>query len=245
MAEWVSHLIVADRVWEKLSWLKKHEFCVGNIAPDCNIPNEDWTVFTPSRQVTHWMGSGRKDASDCDRFCQEYIIGRLSYIKSDEELSFLFGYYAHLITDAELQRTIRDPQRVAAAWKRAKEYPEIASASEGMEETWDNFKKFFPSRKERSKDYFVIEREYLDSHPESGYFTEIKDLEEFPDYIDYLPKGAIGTKVKIMYYMPTLEEGQYPFVAFSRDEYMSFLDRAVMLAIDSIEDAKNIIDIQR
>ena len=48
-----------------------------------------------------------------------------------------------------------------------------------------------------------------------------------------------------MYYMPTLEEGQYPFVAFSRDEYMSFLDRAVMLAIDSIEDAKNIIDIQR
>ena len=64
-----------------------------------------------------------------------------------------------------------------------------------MEETWDNFKKFFPSRKERSKDYFVIEREYLDSHPESGYFTEIKKLEEFPDYIDYLPKGAIGTKV--------------------------------------------------
>ena len=167
------------------------------------------------------------------------------YIKSDEELSFLFGYYAHLITDAELQRTIRDPQRVAAAWKRAKEYPEIASASEGMEETWDNFKKFFPSRKERSKDYFVIEREYLDSHPESGYFTEIKDLEEFPDYIDYLPKGAIGAKVNIMYYMPTLEEGQYPFVAFSRDEYMSFLDRAVMLAIDSIEDAKNIIDRQR
>ena len=160
MAEWVSHLIVADRVLEKLSWLKKHEFCVGNIAPDCNIPNEDWTVFTPSRQVTHWMESGRKDASDCDRFCQEYIIGRLSYIKSDEELSFLFGYYAHLITDAELQRTIRDPQRVAAAWKRAKEYPEIASASEGMEETWDNFKKLFPIRKERSKDYFVIKKNY-------------------------------------------------------------------------------------
>ena len=45
MAEWVSHLIVADRVWEILPWLKRHEFCVGNIAPDCNIPNEDCASF--------------------------------------------------------------------------------------------------------------------------------------------------------------------------------------------------------
>lgn len=41
MAEWVSHLIVADKVLEKFPQLSRHEFCVGNIAPDCNIPNED------------------------------------------------------------------------------------------------------------------------------------------------------------------------------------------------------------
>ena len=29
MAEWVSHLIVADKVLEQLPWLKRHEFCVG------------------------------------------------------------------------------------------------------------------------------------------------------------------------------------------------------------------------
>ena len=55
MAEWVSHLIVADKVLEKFPQLSRHEFCVGNIAPDCNIPNEDWTEFTPPRAVTHWM----------------------------------------------------------------------------------------------------------------------------------------------------------------------------------------------
>lgn len=49
MAEWVSHLIVADRVLEKLPWLTRHEFCVGNIAPDCNLPNEDWSDWVPSR----------------------------------------------------------------------------------------------------------------------------------------------------------------------------------------------------
>ena len=144
MAEWVSHLIVADRVLEILPWLKKHEFCVGNIAPDCNIPNEDWSEFTSSREITHWMKSERKKADDCSVFRDEYILKRIDEIRSEKELSFLLGYYAHLITDAEQQRTIRDEKRVAAAWKRAKAFDELREQSSGMEETWDNFKKLFP-----------------------------------------------------------------------------------------------------
>ena len=35
----------------------------------------------------------------------DYITKRLEKMSSKEELSFLYGYYAHLITDAELQRT--------------------------------------------------------------------------------------------------------------------------------------------
>ena len=126
MAEWVSHLIVADRVLEQLPSLKRHEFCVGNIAPDCNIPNENWTEFTPSRQVTHWMQDKRKQASDSSIFYEKYIVNRMNEIHSKEELSFLLGYYSHLITDAELQCTIRDENRVAAAWERAKKYRSFA-----------------------------------------------------------------------------------------------------------------------
>ena len=235
MAEWVSHLIVADRVLEILPQLSRHEFCVGNIAPDCNIPNEDWTEFTPSRALTHWMQDNRKKASDCVRFYDEYIIARLDAIKTKEELSFLLGYYAHLITDVELQRTMRDEGRVAAAWKRVKEIPELHDMADGLEENWDSLKKLMPNREERMKDFFVIEREYLDEHPDSGYFTEIKGLEKFPDYIDYLPQGAIPMKVKMMYYMPTLEEGRNSFVGFSREEYEGFLERAVNHVINAIE----------
>lgn len=111
-----------------------------------------------------------------------------------------------------------------------------------MDETWDNFKKLFPDRKDRMKDFYVVEREYLDAHPDSGYFTEIQDLEFFPDYIDYLPKGAIPAKVKMMYYIPTLEEGKYPFVGFSREEYAGFLDRAVEKAVHAIEEASGIMN---
>lgn len=106
-----------------------------------------------------------------------------------------------------------------------------------MTEDWDSFKKLFEDRKDRLKDFFVIEREYLDEHPKSGYFTEIKDIKDFSDYIDYMPENAISMKVPMMYYMPTLDEGRYPFVAFSREEYYEFLDRAVELVVEAIQEA--------
>ena len=93
--------MVADKVLSSIQNLKRKEFCVGNIAPDCNVENEDWTQFTPSREVTHWMSASRKTAADSDKFFEEYVEKRREDISSDEELSFLYGYYSHLVTDAE------------------------------------------------------------------------------------------------------------------------------------------------
>ncbi|MBR4223931.1 MAG: zinc dependent phospholipase C family protein [Oscillospiraceae bacterium] len=241
MAEWVSHLIVADRMLEILPWLKRHEFCVGSIAPDCNLPNADGTGWTPSRQVTHWMQGARKTPSDCIRFCESYIIDRCREIDTDEELSFLYGYYAHLITDAELQRYTRDEQRVRAVWERVDRIPELSAMAQGIERDWDGYKMLFPDRMERAKDFFAVEKEYLDSHPQSGYFTEIRGLTSFPDYIGYLPAGAIPQKVRHMYYMPSDDGLRYPFTGFSREEYMTFLDRAVALSVSAVEDAQRIM----
>lgn len=53
MATWITHLMIADGVLERIPNLDRHGFCVGNIAPDCNVENEDWTAFTPSREVTY------------------------------------------------------------------------------------------------------------------------------------------------------------------------------------------------
>lgn len=76
----------------------------------------------------------------------------------------------------------------------------------------------------------------MKEHPDSGYLTEIIHLKEFPDYIDYLPKNAIPMKIKFMYYMPTLEEGKYPFIGFSRNEYCGFLERAVENVVNAIKE---------
>ena len=120
MATWVTHLMIADKVLEMIPELDRHAFCVGNIAPDCNVENEDWTKFVPSREITHWMSADRKVATDGERFYEEYIVKRKNEITTKQEVSFLLGYYAHLIADAEFQKYIRDEKRVAAAWARLK-----------------------------------------------------------------------------------------------------------------------------
>ncbi len=70
--------------------------------------------------VTHWMRGSRKAAAYCDPFCEEYILNRKNKIQSEEQYSFLLGYYAHLITDAAFQGMIRDEKRVRDAWMYCK-----------------------------------------------------------------------------------------------------------------------------
>lgn len=231
MATWVTHLMVADAVVEKIPYLSRHEFFVGNIAPDCNIENEDWTNFIPSREVTHWMENNRKKASDCDRFLREYVEKKENL--DIKEKSFLLGYYAHLITDAEFQRFIRDEERVEACWDRIKKHPKLSEQAKGMDETWDSVKKLINGR-ERMKDIYSLEKEYLETNLESGYVTDILGLEEFPDYIDYLPRGAIVRKIKVMGYMPEKEESLYPYIGISKEEYDNFVQKATELVIEAI-----------
>ena len=236
MAEWPTHLMIADSVLEKIPGLKRHEFCVGNIAPDCNVENEDWTGYTPPREVTHWMTKERKTVADCGRFVQEYM--KKKDIASKEEESFLLGYYSHLITDAEFQRYIRDEKRVKACWDRIKADPELSKKASGMPENWDSVK-ILINKWERLKDVVTIEAEYLEEHPDSGFMTEIIGLETFPNYIDYFPEGAIPRKVKIMGGRPQKQTSIYPYVGMSREEYSIFINRAIELVTDAIRRYQN------
>ena len=179
------------------------------------------------------MSAERKVAADCDRFYEAYIQNRKHEIKTLQEMSFLLGYYAHLIADAEFQRYIREPERVAATWKRIHAHPVLSKQIGDLPENWDSAKLLI-IQPERMKDIYTIEAEYLETHPTSGYVTEIMDLKSFPDYIDYLPKGAIVRKIGVMGYWPKKETGAYPFIAMTREEYAFFLDRAIGLVLQKL-----------
>lgn len=228
MATWVTHLMIADSVMQAYPSLDRRGFCVGNIAPDCNVENEDWTAFTPSREVTHWMGGTRKAAADCERFYQAYILARRGQITTNEEYSFLLGYYSHLITDAAFQKFIRDERRVQAVWRRLHADPLLHERAAGYPETWDSIKQLL-SKNVRMHEIDVMEAEYLRDHPDSGYLTEILPLNAFPDYIDYLPRGCIVRKIGVMGSMPEADETLQNPISISRAEFAAFAAQTAAL----------------
>lgn len=237
MATWITHLMIADGVLEHIPNLDRRGFCVGNIAPDCNVENEDWTAFTPPREVTHWMQGERKKASDCDAFCDEYILMRKDKIKSPEEYAFLLGYYSHLLTDAAFQAMIRNEDRVRAVWVRIKADEELSVAAAGMNETWDSVKRLIP-KKDRMREIYAMEAEYLRDHSNSGYLTEILPLKAFPDYIDYLPKGCIVRKIGVMGYLPDLDKSINKFITMSKDEHANFVEDTIQLVVKQFAEKK-------
>ena len=235
MATWITHLMIADGVLARFPSLDRRGFCVGNIAPDCNVENENWTVFTPPREITHFMQGARKNADDCDIFCNAYILNRKDRIRSAEEYAFLLGYYAHLIADAAFQAMIRDENRVKAIWMRIRANPALSASAAGMEETWDSVKKLIP-KAERMRDIETIEAEYLAAHPDSGYLTEILPLKAFPDYIDILPTGAIVRKIGVMGYPTPANPSLHSFIPISRGEYAEYIENAIQLVVHRLID---------
>ncbi len=239
MAYWVTHLMIADSILKQCTNLDRRGFCVGNIAPDCNVENEDWTAFTPSREVTHWMGGKRKVASDCDAFCEKYIQQNINKIQSHEHYSFLLGYYVHLITDAAYQEYIRSENRVKATWKRIDADDKLRLGAKGYPRDWDSVK-ILISKSERMYEIFNMEAEYLRDNPNSGYLTEILPLKEFPDYIDYLPSGCIHRKIGVMGYLPKFNDKLTKPIAMSREEFFSFVDNTTGLVMSKLK-YKNLI----
>jgi len=230
MATWVTHLWVADRLMERFPRLHRRGFCVGSIAPDCNVENEDWTAFTPPRAVTHWMQGSRKSEADSDAFrnaCLQDLADA-----GEERQAFLLGYYAHLIADGELQRYTRDEARVAAVWRRIDADESLRKKAEGLPRTWDSVKKLIV-KAERAREIYAMEAEYLKEHPQSGYLTEILPLREFPDYLEYLPHGAIVRKIGVMGYIPQRAEEE-TFIAFSRAEFAFYVENTVKLAAEKL-----------
>lgn len=231
MATWVTHLMIADRIMAHYPQLDRRGFCVGNIAPDCNIENEDWSAFTPPREVTHWMTGERKTASDCDGFYRAYILNQDKEALSGEHYSFLLGYYSHLLTDAAFQKFIRDEDRVKAVWRRIKGDTALYAQAKELPENWDSVKKLI-GRQQRMNEIYSMEAEYLRENPGSGYLTEIVPLKEFPDYIDYLPHGCIVRKIGVMGFIPRIDEALgYP-VTLSKAEFQSFANDTTALIID-------------
>lgn len=109
MASWMIHLRVADNLLDRIPGLSAREFVVGNIAPDSGVPNDDWSVFTPSTRVSHFkQGSNRANPG---AFAEKYFTPKLQAQYDESQFSFYLGYLVHLMTDVCWVDSIYHPSK--------------------------------------------------------------------------------------------------------------------------------------
>lgn len=109
MASWMVHLRVADELLKQIENLDEQAFVMGNIAPDSCVPNEDWTVFQPPKDVSHFSEKSLNKTINIEKFTSQYFNDQLIKGYSKKEFSFFLGYYTHLLTDIEWANNIYEP----------------------------------------------------------------------------------------------------------------------------------------
>lgn len=234
MANWITHMMIADKLLATDLELDAGGFCIGSIAPDCNVESPDWSSFEPSREITHFMKSKSKMTADYESFYEKYIADKT--FASEEERSFMLGYYAHLITDVEFTKYIRDEERVQHMYARIKTRTDIWSKVKDMPESFDTIKAAF-DKDFRTRDIVHIEQKYILNNPGSSYNTILRKTESFPDYLDFLPHGAISRKIPIMAY-EVKDVCDADFIVFTEEEYEKFVDKTSDLICTKLKQNK-------
>lgn len=174
MASWMVHLRIADRLLDQIPGLTPTEFIVGNIAPDSGVPNEDWSVFTPSTKISHFKTDGHSKAGP-NSFASKYFTTdhQLSY--RTEELSFYLGYLVHLLTDVNWSKRIVHPTKEIFA-------QQFAADPEG----------FFWKVKE---DWYDLDHLYLKEHPDFRAFQIYSGAVGFENtYMDEFSSDAFDNR---------------------------------------------------
>lgn len=225
MAYWITHIMIADQITAYDQSIDKEGFCIGSIAPDCNIESPDWLTYDPPRERTHFMNGKSKTTANYDEFYNQYIANKR--FSSNHEKAFLLGYYAHLITDVEYTKFLRDEKRVKQMYERLRSDNKLKDKLIGKPETFDTIKICF-GKEMVLKDIVRTEQKYLTKKPNSLYNTVLRKTTVFPDYLDFLPHGAIARKIPIMAKQIS-EICNACMLFFTEDEYMSFVDKTADL----------------
>lgn len=179
MASWMVHLRIADRLLDRVKDLDESAFVLGNIAPDSGVPNEDWSVFTPPGNVTHFRTRPEeKTYIDIDKYVAEYFSDEKKNGYSRREYSFFLGYYTHLLTDIE--------------WSKM-------AHSEGV--TKENAEKENMSYTDFvwkvKKDWYDLDFLYLEEHPDFRAFHIYEDAEDVTNvFMDSFPRDAFEDRRK-------------------------------------------------
>jgi hypothetical protein len=234
MASWMVHFRIGDKLIDNIAELQIEPYIVGNIGPDCGEPNEDWSVFTPSSDITHWAPNGKKAFCNYEKFYNTYIkhngtsncnleFGNVSNENSIDKWSFYLGYYIHLITDVLWVKEIARPT---------------------MEQWNEEFAKDSNFIWQVKEDWYDLDHLYLKKNPDFRAFQIFKDIKNFDNcYLDYYSEKAFMKQIEYIsrFYLDSHVklEREYPYLTEKRMN--EFVDYAIEFIMNEMRE-KNIIN---
>ncbi len=168
MGTWISHLQIAEIVLPELPHLDETAFTWGSLAPDSGVPNADWTVFDPPKEVTHFLrpGEGEDKSRDLD-FYRQYLLAPES---DPRRYSFLLGYFVHLLSDRLWGLRIGVPSKQLYA----------ALFAEHGAEAWGMLK----------DDWYGLSLRFVRDHPDCLFWRVFMSAPDPPAYLPFLPAEA-------------------------------------------------------
>lgn len=177
MATWIVHMRIADILLDEIKNLASTEYVVGNIAPDSGVPNEDWSVFIPSSDVSHFMTYDNDGIKLIN--INEYVDSFYSLEQRKQydvkQKSFYLGYLTHLLTDMMWADHIVRP---------SKEKFRYLFDEDDKGWVWT-----------LKKDWYDLDFLYLKNNPDFRAFSVYKNAIDFyNNYIDYFSADAFDRK---------------------------------------------------
>jgi len=219
VATWIVHLRVADKLLDSIPDISPVEFVVGNIAPDSGIPNQDWSVFTPSGDVSHFKttdADGLKVIHIHEFVDQYYSIEQRK--KYDcKQMSFYLGYLSHLITDMH--------------WANGIVRPSI----EKFRTLYDNDRKVWIGT--LKKDWYDLDFLYLIKNPVFRAFSMYESAVGFSNiYMDFFSEDAFDNRrgYIVNFYRGQRENVERVYNYLTEDEMDRFVDECAGLVCQTL-----------
>lgn len=211
MASWMVHLRIADKLLNEISNLSATEFVVGNIAPDSGIPNEDWSAFTPSGDVSHYKTTDKDGLKDIhlNQYVEQFFTTEQSGKYSSKQKSFYLGYLTHLLTDIIWVNLIVRPSK-------------------------DKFKYLYDKDKTEwiwtlKKDWYDLDFLFINKNPDFRSFSIYKNAVGFDNnYMDFFSKDAFENRRKYItgFYSGERENLDREYTYLKEEEMDRFVDES-------------------
>lgn len=220
MASWMVHLRVADKLLDRIEGIRATEFIVGNIAPDSGVPNADWTVYTPSKDVSHFKTYLEDGTSiiDVQNYLQQYFTAEKRADYSREQYSFYLGYLTHLLTDWEWVSHIYKPSIAR--------YPEAYAA--------DSYKLLWTLK----KDWYDLDFLYLKKHPDFKAFQIYENAVNFVNrYMDFFSEDAFENRREyiIGFYRGGREDIEREYIYLTEAQAEQFVEDCAAAVLEKLE----------